>query len=187
MTLSPAALPGPDDCAIREVLVLQGQFQVSADPGVVLSTLLGSCVATCLFDPVARVGGMNHFLLATVGAGAGPSERYGLYAMEVLINGLLKLGARKSRLEAKLFGGATLEGRMRHIGKENGRFALDFLAREGLPCRAHSLGGEQGRRLRFHPTTGIVRQRLMETAPVDTIPTFAKPQDPLFFEDDRHD
>jgi len=173
----------------RDVLLLQGEFGVSDDPNVVFSTLLGSCVATCIHDPVARVGGMNHFLLAVDPKSGTSSERFGLYAMEVLINGLLQLGARKSRLEAKLFGGATLEVRMRHIGLDNARFALSFLAHEGLPCRAHSLGGRQGRRLRYFPTTGIVSQRLVDDVPVQDTPSTARStpaftaDDILFFED----
>ncbi|PZX11358.1 chemotaxis protein CheD [Palleronia aestuarii] len=172
-----------NESAYREIAVYQGEFQISADPGVVMTTLLGSCVATCLFDPVARIGGMNHFLLAETPSGRTPSERYGFYAMEVLINGLLKLGARKSRLEAKLFGGAKMEGGAWTIGAANAEFATSFLDREGIPCVASSLGGRQGRRLRFSPTTGVVRQRLMEVPP-PLRPTEPAPVDDiLFFED----
>ena len=174
----------PDTVACREIAVFQGEFRISADPGVVMTTLLGSCVATCLFDPVARIGGMNHFLLAAQPSGRTPCERYGLQAMEVLINGLLKLGAEKSRLEAKLFGGATMEGGMGRIGETNARFALSFLDYEGIPCRASSLGGQQGRRLQFIPTTGAVRQRLMAKAPPIIRPTAPEPVgDILFFEE----
>ncbi|SHJ25867.1 chemotaxis protein CheD [Palleronia salina] len=171
--------------APREQVVVQGEYRVSNDPAAVLSTLLGSCVATCLFDPVAQVGGMNHFLLASRPGRPDASERYGLYAMEVLINGLLKLGASKSRLEAKLFGGATMSGVMGHIGAENGRFAIDFLAREGIPVRATSLGGQQARRLRFLPTTGRASQKLVEDAEalIGTPPPRPKASDIQFFED----
>lgn len=162
---------------------MQGEFRVSGDPSVVLTTLLGSCVATCMFDPVARVGGMNHFLLATAPGNGDRSERYGLHAMEMLINGLMKTGARKDRLQAKLFGGAAMEGRMAHIGRENTRFATEFLDREGIACLASSLGGCQGRRLRFAPTTGAVRQLLMDDPPplrpIDTRPA----EDTTFFEE----
>ncbi|WP_102109289.1 chemotaxis protein CheD [Oceaniglobus roseus] len=168
----------------RELLVLQGEFRVSGDPSVVLTTLLGSCVATCLFDPVARVGGMNHFLLAAGPEGIAPSERYGFYAMEVLINGLLKLGARKPRMEAKLFGGATMGGRMGHIGEENGRFALGFLTAEGIPCRSMSLGGSQARRLRYYPTTGRVSQRLVDRIDREEVPVRSpRASDVQFFEE----
>ena len=94
------------DPPATRVHVGQGEHYVTADPTVMLTTILGSCVAMCLRDPVAGVGGMNHFLLPE-GSGSGPEagRRYGAYAMEVLINDCLKRGARRDRLEAKLFGG----------------------------------------------------------------------------------
>lgn len=158
---------GPEDQ--QEYLIIQGEFKVSGDPRSIFTTLLGSCVATCLFDPVAKVGGMNHFLLASGPEGNAPSERYGLYAMEVVINGLLKLGAKKNRMEGKLFGGANMGDGMAHIGKENGRFALEFLENEGIPCRSMSLGGNQARRIRYVPTTGLVKQRLVDRAPEEQL------------------
>ena len=85
--------------------VIQGEHAVSTDAEALMTTVLGSCVAACLHDPVAGVGGMNHFLLAETADGARVKEeemRYGAYAMEMLINGLMKLGARRERLEAKL-------------------------------------------------------------------------------------
>ncbi|SFS57591.1 chemotaxis protein CheD [Sulfitobacter marinus] len=152
-----------------DIFVAQGEFQVSDAPDVVLKTLLGSCVATCLFDPVARVGGMNHFLLATGPDGDSHSERYGLFAMEILINGLLKLGARKSRLRAKIFGGATMSGRMGHIGAKNCEFAISFLEIEGMPVVGSSLGGQQARAIRFTPTTGRVSQLLVDDDEADVV------------------
>lgn len=141
--------------------VIQGEYRVSQDSAEVLTTLLGSCVATCLCDPVAGVGGMNHFLLAQ-GEGAGSmGYRYGLQAMELLINGLIKLGARKSRLEAKLFGGARMDHMLARIGDANAEFALQFLASEGIRCVAQSLGGTQARRVRYIPSTGHARQLLI--------------------------
>lgn len=90
--------------------VVQGEHRVSSDPDVSLLTILGSCVAACLYDPLRGVGGMNHFLLAD-GDGE-EAMRYGAYAMEVLINDLLKLGASRERLQAKLFGGAKIMERL---------------------------------------------------------------------------
>lgn len=174
------------DASMIEVHVAQGGFHVSESPDEVIKTLLGSCVATCLFDPVARVGGMNHFLLAGGPDQMAQSERYGFYAMEVLINGLLKLGANKSRIEAKLFGGATMSGIMGHIGKKNCDFAISFLECEGLPIRAMSLGGTQARLLRFVPSTGRASQRLVddiepEVQPIKTVSPAT--DDIQFFED----
>lgn len=146
----------------RVLHVIQGTFEVSNDPNVMMSTILGSCVATCLFDPAARIGGMNHYLLAE-GHGS-DSVRYGVNAMELLINGLLKKGADRSRLRAKVFGGGRMMQGMFDIGSDNAAFARDFLAREGIPIDGESLGGDRGRRIRFWPTTGRARQLLLGKA-----------------------
>ncbi len=138
----------------RNVLVVQGEHRVTGDNDVLLTTLLGSCVATCLHDPVARIGGMNHFLVADGGGDAAGAERYGLYAMEVLINGLLKLGGDKRRLQAKVFGGATMTDGMGRIGAANAAFARQFLQTEGIAILAEDLGGTLARRVRYRPTTG---------------------------------
>lgn len=149
------------ESGLRVSHVIQGEFRVSDDPEIVLTTILGSCVATCLFDPVARVGGMNHFLLPEGENRHDVGFRYGLLAMELLINGLLKGGAQKTRLEAKLFGGAMMNGGLGRIGESNAVFARKFLVDEGIPCRAESLGGTMARRVRFVPTTGSAQQMLL--------------------------
>lgn len=146
----------------RTVYVLQGEFRISCDADVVLSTILGSCVAVCLWDWDAGIGGMNHFLLPFgPRAAASAPERYGVHAMELLINGLLKAGAARSRLQAKLFGGASLSTALSDIGQTNATFARGFLAAEGIPCRAESLGGTSARRVLFRATTGQARQFLV--------------------------
>lgn len=152
----------PAGASLRTTHVIQGEFRVSDDPAVVLTTILGSCVATCLCDPVARVGGMNHFLLPDGEIKQDIGFRYGLLAMELLVNGLLKRGAQKPRLEAKLFGGAMMNGGLGRIGESNAIFARRFLANEGIPCRAESLGGTLARRVRFVPTTGQAQQMLLD-------------------------
>ena len=101
-----------------------------SEPDVVLSTILGSCVAACMRDPVAGVGGMNHFLLpgsAEALSSGGDATRYGVHLMELLINGLLKKGARRDRLEAKIFGGAKTIARFSNVGEQNAVFARQFL------------------------------------------------------------
>jgi chemotaxis protein CheD len=128
--------------------VIQGNFLVSCEAGDTFATILGSCVATCLCDPVAGVGGMNHF--------------YGPQAMELLINALLKEGARKSRLEAKLFGGAQMHEGLQDIGRANAAFAHQFLQTEGIALVSESLGGRQGRRVRYWPATGRAQIKLMQ-------------------------
>jgi len=142
----------------KTISVVQGECRVSDCPEIEMTTLLGSCVATCMCDPVAGVGGMNHFLLPYARSAAVSSERYGLHAMEVLINGLLKLGARKPRLQAKVFGGAMMGDVANSIGQQNAAFALSFLDDEGIPCIANSIGGLMARRLKYAPTTGRARQ-----------------------------
>lgn len=150
----------------RLVHVIQGEYGVSADPAVVFTTILGSCVATCMWDADARVGGMNHFLLPGEREGAGESMRYGVNAMELLINGLLQNGAMRSRLQAKLFGGAHVINNLSDVGAQNAEFAQRFLREEGIACVASSLGGDRARRVRFWPTTGRAGQMLIDsTAP----------------------
>lgn len=149
------------EAAPRRVNIIQGEFKVFSDPNVVLTTILGSCVAACLRDPVAGVGGMNHFLLpgsASAMAGAGDATRYGVHLMELLINDLLKRGARRDRLEAKIFGGAKTIATFSNVGEQNAQFAMQFLRDEGIPVVGSSTGGEYGRKLEFWPVSGRARQ-----------------------------
>lgn len=143
--------------------IVQGEYHVSGDQALSITTLLGSCVAACIHDPQAGVGGMNHFLLPGDEAASPLVVRHGVHLMELLINGLLKKGASRDRLEAKLFGGArTMQG-LGDIGASNARFAQDFLKREGITITGGSLGGETGRRIQFWPASGRVRQKLVQS------------------------
>lgn len=142
----------------KTLTVVQGDYAVSADPYVTLSTVLGSCVSVCLFDEVNRLGGMNHFLLATSSDLESGDLKYGINAMELLINQLLQSGAERNLLRAKLFGGARMTDHARDIGAGNAIFATDFLEKEGIPCLSSSLGGTNARRVQFVPTTGAARQ-----------------------------
>lgn len=155
--------------------VIQGSFKVSRDQDAILMTILGSCVATCLWDPVAKAGGMNHFLLANEPDKCAVGYRQGLHAMELLINGLLKLGAQRNRLQAKVFGGAMMQNKFGRIGRANAEFALHFLKNEGIQVVAQSLGGTMARRIRFSPTSGMAQQRLLDdenAPPLAPIPVF---------------
>ena len=145
------------------VTVVLGHHRISSRADDMLVTTLGSCVAACLHDPVARVGGMNHFLLPGVPAdgGIGIATRYGGEAMERLITDLLARGARKDRLEAKLFGAAGVIGSSLDVGAANTAFVLDFVKREGLTLTGQDLGGAKGRRVHFFPTTGKAMRRLL--------------------------
>ncbi|WP_245409719.1 chemotaxis protein CheD [Pararhizobium haloflavum] len=143
--------------------VIQGEYAVSADPNVVLTTILGSCVAACLRDPVAGVGGMNHFLLpgAAQAASGNAATRYGVHLMELLINALLKSGARRDRLEAKIFGGAQTISQFSNVGQQNAEFAMQFLSDEGISVVGSSTGGDQGRKLEYWPVSGRARQHAL--------------------------
>jgi len=143
-----------------KIVVVQGEYRISDSPDVVLSTLLGSCVSMCLHDPVARIGGMNHFLLpgADRGDDGLSSLRYGAYAMELLVNGLLARGAKRSRLEAKLFGGARMVAGLTDLGAKNAAFAETYLRRESIVLAGASLRGDRGRRVEFWPYSGRTRQ-----------------------------
>ena len=135
----------------RRLNIVQGEFHVTDDAGLVLTTILGSCVAACLHDPVAGVGGMNHFLLPGDETSGASSDRYGVHAMELLVNGLLQSGARRERLQAKLFGGARMLQGLTDVGTLNAEFAERFVKRERIAYTGGSLRGERGRRLQFGP------------------------------------
>lgn len=164
----------------ERINVIQGTNFVSADSNVVLTTVLGSCVACCLFDPRNKVGGMNHFLLAEPREGArfdaGEAERYGSFAMELLINEMLKAGAMRSNLRAHLYGGANLHVGMQAIGTSNAKFAESFLARDGIPLAHKDLGGTLARRVDFRAALGQARCRVVEAeVPVETRRPMARP------------
>jgi len=144
----------------RAIHVIQGEHAVSDEEDVILLTVLGSCVAACLYDPVRRIGGMNHFLLPE-GRDAG-DIRHASAAMERLVNSLLKCGAARERLRAKLFGGARMIPGLPDIGLRNGEAAQAFLRGERIPCEAADLGGAKGRRIRFWPATGRAQMLLLD-------------------------
>lgn len=147
--------------------VMQGKYLVSDDPKQELATVLGSCVSACLFDPTIKVGGMNHFLLPEPSANSPRSVVHGAQAMELLLNDLLKRGAKKSRIKGKLFGGSKILKSGPDIGLENATFALKFLAAEGIPCVAKRLGGYSAMRVRFIPVTGEVLVRVVSESAVE--------------------
>jgi len=143
----------------KRVNLVQGEFKVSADPDIVFTTILGSCVGACIRDSARGVGGMNHFLLPGPGVGdARASERMGVHLMELLLNGLMRQGAQRDHLEAKLFGGARMMQGLSDIGAKNAEFARNFLKYEGIRLIGGDTGGERGRRLQFWPVTGRARQ-----------------------------
>lgn len=150
----------------KTIHIIQGELHTTDEKNVILTTILGSCVSVCLHDPVSRVGGMNHFLLPG-SAGSGQTNSHGVHAMELLINQLLRLGAKKDRLVARVFGGANMLGNGLSVGERNGRFAIDFLGAEGIDILGKSLGGTQARRIRFRPDIGTAQQKFAKEASVD--------------------
>jgi chemotaxis protein CheD len=153
--------------SLSRIHVLEGQYHVSDDPDLVLSTVLGSCVAVCLRDPIAKIGGMNHFLLPGEDdrAQSHDAERYGVNLMELLVNGLMTRGALRAHLEAKLFGGAKTIFKSSDVGTLNARFAERFLRNEGISVIGGDLGGRSGRRIEFWPVSGRARQNLLADIP----------------------
>lgn len=168
--------------AMTRVTIVQGEAKASIDPRVEMSTILGSCVATCLFDPVARVGGMNHFLLAEPPAhvrNQAFDSDYGLFLMELLVNEMLTMGARKNRMRARLYGGANLNPDLSPIGTVNAAFARQFLERESILCVFADLEGTQARRIQFRPASGQVRARLVASETAPTEKPMGRPQSAL--------
>lgn len=149
----------------RTIHVIQGDMAVTAEPESVLSTVLGSCIATCMRDPVIGIGGMNHFLLpGTSNTNGGESQKYGVYAMECLINGLLRQGAMRDRLEAKIFGGASVVKVSTNIGEQNIAFVKQFLRDENIQLISESTGGTRARRIKYWPVSGEAKQLLLDRA-----------------------
>lgn len=138
-----------------------GECHVTDQSSDMIMTVLGSCVAACIRDPFAKVGGMNHFMLPESANGEwGPASghlRYGNFAMESLINQILKRGGRRGSLEIKLFGGAEIAGSS--VGSRNIDFVVSYMRSEGLRIAAQQLGGTQPVRIHYFPTTGRVMVR----------------------------
>ncbi|MDX9993796.1 MAG: chemoreceptor glutamine deamidase CheD [Rhodocyclaceae bacterium] len=154
------------------VKVLPGEYFVTS-AGVLMVTVLGSCVSACIRDREKGIGGMNHFMLADSGdSGAlSSSARYGTYAMEILINHLLKLGARRSSLEAKVFGGGRVMEKLTSsmVGERNAKFVKDFLKTEGIAVAAEDLLDVHPRKVYFFPQTGRVLVRKLVRLHNDTL------------------
>ncbi len=146
------------------VKVLPGEYFVDNEDLLVMTTL-GSCIAACLWDRHAMVGGMNHFMLPE---GAGDSGRYGSFAMELLINEMMKRGAAKSRMEAKIFGGGAVIAGMNtiNVGERNTNFVLDYLKTERIPVVSKDVLDVYPRKVCFLPHSG--KAMVKRLAPTNT-------------------
>ncbi len=154
--------------------IVPGEYYVTRRD-MLLVTVLGSCVAACIRDKTNGIGGMNHFMLPKSthekAGWASASARYGAYAMEVMINQILKQGAKRENLEAKVFGGAAVIKNMSlmNVGNDNAKFALEYLRKERIPVIAEDLLGNMPRKVYFFPATGKVLVKKLNSLPNDTI------------------
>ncbi len=141
----------------REVSIHIGGVEASKEP-TLIRTVLGSCISACLWDPVARIGGMNHFLLPSPGAGSDyDPARFGIHAMDLLIGAMQRLGGARGRLQAKLFGGGHVLRELRllrSVPEKNIAFIRRFVVEEGIPVVAEDLGGDHPRQLQFCTDSG---------------------------------
>ena len=148
------------------VKVLPGEYFVSSEE-LVIMTVLGSCISACIWDGKVRAGGMNHFMLPD-GDSVDGFGRYGSYAMELLINEMLKKGARRESMQAKVFGGAQVMAGFTtmNVGERNTKFVLDYLATERIPVVSQDVLDIHPRKVCFFPTTGkVLVKRLAHSHP----------------------
>lgn len=144
-------------------IIHPGEYLASSDD-IIIATVLGSCISVALRDAKAQVGGLNHFMLPGYfddkSHFESQSAKYGMYAMEVLINDLLKLGCRKDRLRAKVFGGGSVLGRgsdrQNKVPKSNIDFVFDYLKTENIPIDSSDVGGRAARKILFFVQDGKV-------------------------------
>jgi chemotaxis protein CheD len=149
------------------IRVSPGDCYVTGRSDEMIVTILGSCVAACIRDPASGFGGLNHFMLPESHNGewegaASAALRYGNFAMEALINEVLKTGCRREDLEIKLFGGADGLAGPARVGTKNAQFARNYLAAEGLTVTSEDLGGIHGRRIHYFPATGKVNRLILK-------------------------
>jgi chemotaxis protein CheD len=152
----------------------QGDCLVGGEEDLTFSTILGSCVSACVRDSEARVGGMNHFLLAEPSGSArdryGASARYGAFAMEQLINKVLTRGSgRKTNLEIKIFGGGLINSALTDVGAKNIEFVHEFLTNEGYRIASEDVGGSYARRVMFKPFSGRAFVKRLDSAAASNV------------------
>jgi len=154
------------------VQVLPGELYVTPEE-LVISTVLGSCVSACVRDARRRVGGINHFMLPDVLRGdEGDSARYGVYALECLVNQVLGSRGSRADLEAKVFGGGRVISAGGDVGRSNIELVRRFLGDEGIPVLAEDLGDQFARRVRYWPTTGRAQvSRIPMTSATEVVAT----------------
>lgn len=152
----------------ERIHIIQGQYRAMREGGdSCLTTVLGSCVSVCLIDPLFHVGGMNHFLLPTGRTGGANSASYGINAIDLLIQDMIKEGAHPRRLRAHIFGGARMMSGLGNIGDKNVGFARDYLTREGIRIDRCSSGGTSARRITLWPATCRIEEEFISDIVVE--------------------
>lgn len=143
-----------------------GNLFAHSEPHIV-STILGSCVAVCLFDPVLQIGGINHYLLPFWNKEGLPTPKYGNVAIQRLIEKMIALGSNKKHLEAKIFGGASQfensNSTMLNVGQRNIQIAIDLLNKENIRILGKDVGNTQGRRVLYMTNMGKVKVRMIQS------------------------
>jgi chemotaxis receptor (MCP) glutamine deamidase CheD len=166
----------PGMAPVKEVTLYLGDLYAAPEP-TLIKTLLGSCIAVCLYDPIRAVGGMNHFMLPRGDADAGDSARFGVPAMRGLISAVLAIGGARRRLVAKVFGGAhvlDIEESTLGVPQRNIAFVRKFLEAGGFPVLAEDVGGYEPRHVHFHTAAGrVLIKRTVPTA-LDGVATAAR-------------
>lgn len=177
----PPALPGFEHIkrywdpsrSLHVAKLLPGEYYISMR-GEMITTVLGSCISACIRDRKLGIGGMNHFMLPNSArlddwGGSSSSARYGSYAMEQLINEILKAGGRRENLEVKAFGGGSIVSNLSNVGRKNIAFLHEFLQIEGLQLLAEDLGSLHPRKVNFFPDSGRAQVKKLRSIHNDTI------------------
>jgi len=154
--------------------ILPGEYYVTNQPDEIVATTLGSCVSACIRDKLLGIGGMNHFMLPLRSEHAGDgwmnsATRYGSYAMEHLINDILKHGGKRENLEVKLTGGGRIMASMSDVGACNIAFVLEYLQTENLDIIVQDLGGIYPRKVMYYPDTGRLRVKKLRSMHNETL------------------
>jgi len=167
--------------------ILPGEFYVTSN-NEIITTILGSCISACVRDPKAGIGGMNHFMLPIGASSNGiqkadaDAARYGNFAMEQMINDILRNGGVRERLELKIFGGGRVMRGVTDVGKKNIIFVKEYIELEGLRLLAEDVGGNYPRKVMYQPKTGKVKMKKLVTQHNDTVET----RDENYFEKITH-
>ena len=165
---TPRSVPAREAGSVHAVYLHSGKLVIAAQP-TQITTILGSCVAVCVWDPVTRVGGMNHFMLSIDAGAQTATPRYAKYATATLLVDVTLEGANLARLEAKIFGGACMmaafRGTGQDLGTQNVEAARRILASAGVPIVAEDVGGEHGRKLIFNTGNGVALVKKVLVSP----------------------